>query len=249
MNAAAAAAFALPPALALGSFLNVVAVRVPAGRSLLHPPSSCGSCGHEIGWRDTVPVLSYLLLRGRCRHCDARFSALYPLVEATTAALIVVSIAVFGLTGYGLLAAGFCALLVTLSVIDLRHRIVPNRIVLPAAIVVLAVHTALDPSVAWLLGALGAAGFLFVAALAHPKGLGLGDVKLALVLGAMLGGSVFIALMVGFVSALVPSTVLFARHGGAARKMAIPLVPFLALGSTVALFFGDAIFDAYLGSF
>src|SRR5919109_920514 len=151
MTAAAAAAFALPPALALGSFLNVVAVRVPAGRSLLHPPSSCGSCGHEIGWRDTVPVLSYLLLRGRCRHCDARFSALYPLVEATTAALIVVSIAVFGLTGYGL----------------------------------------------------GAAGFLFVAALAHPKGLGLGDVKLALVLGAMLGGSVFIALMVGFVSALV----------------------------------------------
>jgi prepilin signal peptidase PulO-like enzyme (type II secretory pathway) len=248
MNAAAAA-FALAPALALGSFLNVVAARVPARRSLLRPPSSCGSCGHEIGWRDNIPILSFLLLHGRCRHCEAPISPVYPLVEAVTAALIVSCVAVYGPTPYACLAAGFCALLVTLSVIDARHRIVPNRIVLPAAATMLALHTALDPSLEWLLGAVGSSGFLFLAVLAYPKGLGMGDVKLALLLGAMLGATVSVALILGFVAALVPSVVLLARHGAAARKMALPLVPFLALGSLVALFFGQPILDVYLGRF
>jgi leader peptidase (prepilin peptidase)/N-methyltransferase len=248
MNAAAAA-FALAPALAIGSFLNVVAVRVPARRSILRPPSSCGSCGHEIGWRDNIPVLSYLLLRGRCRHCDAPVSVVYPLVEATSAALIVSCVAAFGPSPYAVLAAAFCALLVTLSVIDVRYRIVPNRIVLPAAAVTLVFHTALEPSVEWLLAALGASSFLFVAVLAHPKGLGMGDVKLALLLGAMLGATVPVALMLGFLSALVPSIILFTRHGLAARKMAVPLVPFLSLGAIVALFIGQGILDAYLGRF
>jgi leader peptidase (prepilin peptidase)/N-methyltransferase len=246
MNAAAAA-LALAPALAIGSFLNVVAVRVPARRSILRPPSSCGSCGHEIGWRDNIPVLSYLLLRGRCRHCDASISVVYPLVEALSAVLIAGCVAVFGPTPYAVLAAAFCALLVTLSVIDMRHRIVPNRIVLPAAAATLVFHTAIDPTPEWLLGALGASTFLFVAVLAHPKGLGMGDVKLALVLGAMLGAAVPVALMLGFLSALAPSLVLFARHGAAARKMAVPLVPFLSLGGIVALFFGQEILDAYVG--
>jgi leader peptidase (prepilin peptidase)/N-methyltransferase len=248
MNAAAAA-FALAPALALGSFLNVVAARVPARRSLLRPPSSCGSCGHEVGWRDNIPILSFLLLHGRCRHCEAPISPVYPLVEAVTAALIVSCVAVYGPTPYACLAAGFCALLVTLSVIDARHRIVPNRIVLPAAATMLALHTALDPSLEWLLGAVGSSVFLFLTVLAYPKGLGMGDVKLALLLGAMLGATVSVALMLGFVAALVPSVVLLARHGAAARKMALPLVPFLALGSLVALFFGQPILDVYLGRF
>ena len=126
---AAAAAFVLAPALALGSFLNVVVARVPARRSILRPPSSCGTCATEILWRDNIPVLSYLLLRGRCRHCDARISPVYPLVEAVTALLIVTCVAVYGPTPEAALAAGFCAVLVTLSVIDARHRIVPNRIV------------------------------------------------------------------------------------------------------------------------
>jgi leader peptidase (prepilin peptidase)/N-methyltransferase len=242
----AAAAFALAPALAVGSFLNVVAVRVPARQSLLRPASSCGSCGDEIGWRDNVPLLSYLLLRGSCRHCGAGISPIYPLVEATAAALIVACFAVFGATPYAALAAAFCAVLVTLSAIDLRHRIVPNRIVLPAALAVLVLHTLLDPSVAWLAGSLGAAVLLFFAVLAYPKGLGMGDVKLALLLGAMLGGSVAVALFLGFVAALVPSAVLFARHGTSARTMAIPLVPFLALGAVAALFGGEPLLDAYL---
>jgi prepilin signal peptidase PulO-like enzyme (type II secretory pathway) len=245
----AAALFVLAPGLALGSFLNVVAVRVPERRSLLRPPSSCGSCEQEIAWQDNIPIVSYLFLRGRCRNCDASISPLYPLVEAVTAVLIVACVATFGLTAYAALAAAFCAVLVTLSVIDLRHRIVPNRIVVPAAGVILLAHTLLDPSLAWLAGALGASGFLFLAVLAYPKGLGMGDVKLALLLGAMLGGTVFVALLLGFLASLVPTVVLFARHGTAARKMAIPLVPFLSLGAVVSLFFGGEIMDAYLSFF
>jgi leader peptidase (prepilin peptidase)/N-methyltransferase len=247
MNAAAAA-LALPPALALGSFLNVVAARVPLRRSVVRPSSACMGCGHELAWHDNVPLLSYALLGGRCRYCRAPISAVYPVVEAVTAALVVACIATFGLTAEGVLAAGFCALLVTLSAIDAEHRIVPNRLVLPAAAVVLVLHTLVDPSVEWLAAALAASGFLFVCVLLYPKGLGMGDVKLALLLGAMLGASVSVALLLGFVLALVPSLYLFLRHGRAARKMAIPLVPFLALGSVVAVFVGDTLLDAYLGT-
>ena len=248
MNAAAAA-FVLAPALALGSFLNVVVARVPARRSILRPPSSCGSCATEILWRDNIPVLSYVLLRGRCRHCDARISPLYPAVELVSALLIVACFAVFGATAWAALAAGFCAVLVALSAIDAQHRIVPNRIVLPSAAVALVAHTAIDPSLDWLVWSLIAAGGLFLVVLAYPKGLGMGDVKLALLLGAMLGASVTVALMIGLFAALVPSAVLVSRHGASARKMGVPLVPFLSLGAVVALFFGDALLDAYLALF
>lgn len=248
MNAAAAVV-ALGPALALGSFLNVVVARVPDRRSIVRPPSSCGECGTEIAWRDNVPVVSYVLLRGRCRHCDARISLLYPVVELVTAALVVACFAVFGATAWAALAAGFCAVLVALSVIDAQHRIVPNRIVLPAAAVALVAHTAIDPSLEWLAWGLAAAGALFLVVLAYPKGLGMGDVKLALLLGAMLGASVTVALMIGLFAALLPSAVLLSRHGATARKMGVPLVPFLALGAVVALFFGDALLGAYLSLF
>jgi len=245
----AAAAFVLAPALALGSFLNVVVARVPARRSLLRPPSSCGSCAREILWRDNVPVLSYVLLRGRCRHCEAPISVLYPLVEAVAAALIVTCAAVFGPTPEAVLAAGFCAVLVTLSAIDVQLRIVPNRIVVPAAAAALVFHTAIDPTSEWIISALLAAGLLFVVVLAYPKGLGIGDVKLALLLGAVLGASVSVALMLGLFAALVPATILVSRYGVAARKMGVPLVPFLSLGAVVALFLGERILNGYLGLF
>jgi prepilin signal peptidase PulO-like enzyme (type II secretory pathway) len=138
---------------------------------------------------------------------------------------------------------------VVLSVIDVNHRIVPNRVLLPAAAATLAAHTLIDPSPAWLLWALVASGALFLFVLADPTGLGMGDVKLALLFGAMLGASVTVGLMIGLFAALVPAAVLVSRHGGAVRKMGVPLVPFLAFGSVVALFFGDAILDAYLGLF
>ena len=117
----AAAALALAPALALGSFLTVVVTRVPARRSIVRPPSSCGSCAAEILWRDNVPLLSYALLRGRCRHCDARISPLYPAVELVSTALIVACFAVLGVTPQAALASAVCALLVTLSAIAARE--------------------------------------------------------------------------------------------------------------------------------
>jgi leader peptidase (prepilin peptidase)/N-methyltransferase len=153
----------------------------------------------------------------------------------------------FGFTWPAAVAAFFCTALVTVSATDVERRIIPNRIVLPAAAVVLVARTMLHPSVEWAAAGLGAALFLLVAALAYPGGMGMGDVKLALLLGVALGRSVPVALMVGMVSALVPSVVLFARHGSAARKMRIPFGPFLALGGVVALFAGTSLLHVYLG--
>ena len=242
----AVAAFFLAPGLAVGSFLNVLAARLPLKRSVVHPGSACMSCGTEIRWYDNVPLLSYVLLRGRCRSCGAGIGLRYPAVELTTALLVAGCVLAFGLTADAAVATLFCIALVAVSATDLEHRIIPNKIVLPAAAAVLAAQTALHPSPEWALGALGASGFLFVAALAYPAGMGMGDVKLALLMGAMLGRTVGVALMLGMIAALVPGIVLLARHGQKARKMGIPFGPFLALGSVVALFRGHAILDAYL---
>ena len=244
----ALAFFVVPPALAVGSFLNVVAARLPEGRSLVHPPSACGSCGTQIAWRDNVPVVSYLLLRGQCRSCGTRIGARYLAVELLTAFLVAACFLRFGLTADAFVAAFFCSALVVLSAIDVERRILPDKIVLPSAALVLAAQLVLHPSqwLEWILAPLGAAAFLFAALLAYPKGMGMGDVKLCLLLGAMLGKLVVVGLMIGMVAAFVPAVFLLARHGSAARKMAIPFGPFLAFGAIVALFFGDAILDAYL---
>jgi leader peptidase (prepilin peptidase) / N-methyltransferase len=246
---AALAAIAFVPGLALGSFLNVVAARVPLRRSVVSPGSACMSCAATLAWYDNIPIVSWVLLRGRCRSCAAPIPLKYPLVELATALLIGACVLAFGLSAYAAVAAFFCATLVAVSVTDLERRIIPNRIVLPATVVVLLAQTALEPSPEWALGALGASLFLFVALLAYPKGMGMGDVKLCLLLGAMLGKTVVVALMVGMVAALVPAVFLLARHGTAARKMGIPFGPFLALGAVVALFWGETLLDAYLGRF
>jgi leader peptidase (prepilin peptidase) / N-methyltransferase len=240
------AVLSLAPGLALGSFLNVVAARVPRRRSIVTPASACMDCGTELAWRDNIPLLSWVLLRGRCRHCRTRISALYPGVELATALLVAACVLDFGLSGRMVVAAYFCAVLVAVTATDLTHRIIPNRIVVPAAAVILVAQTALEPSPQWTLGALGASGFLFLAVLAYPAGMGMGDVKLALVMGAALGKTVAVAMMLGMVSALVPSVILLARHGSKARKMGVPFGPFLALGSVVALFFGDQLLSWYL---
>ena len=210
------AAVVLGPALAVGSFLNVVVARVPERRSL-GGRSGCPSCAAPIEWYDNIPVASYVVLRGRCRSCHTRISPLYPAVEIVTTLLVVAAFWRFGLTAYGALAAAFSAVLVALSAIDFKHRIVPNRIVVPAAAVTLVVHTLIDPSPEWALAAVGAASFFLAAALVYPSGLGMGDVKLALLLGAMLGRTVTLAIMFGLVFALVPSVVLLrpARGEGA----------------------------------
>jgi leader peptidase (prepilin peptidase) / N-methyltransferase len=243
------AAVAVLPGLAVGSFLNVVAARLPERRSIVFPGSACGACATPIAWYDNVPVVSYLLLRGRCRTCGTRIGLIYPAVELTTAALLAGCLLAFGLSLRTAAAAVFCAALVVITATDLTHRIVPNRVVLPAAAVVLALMTVADPSPRWAIAATAASGFLLAAALAYPSGMGMGDVKLALLMGAALGGTVSVALMFAMVAALIPSIVLLARHGSRARKMAIPFAPFLALGSVVALFAGDALVDAYLSVF
>ena len=240
------AAVVFAPALAVGSFLNVVASRLPLGRSVSKPRSACPHCGAEIRPRDNIPVVSYLLLRGRCRDCRASIGWRYPAVELSTAVFAAACAADFGLSLHALAAAIFCGALVTISATDIERRIVPNRVVLPATVVVLALMVAWKPSVEWPAAGLGASLFLLLAALAYPRGMGMGDVKLALLLGVAVGRTVPVALMAGMIAALVPSLVLFARHGAAARKMGIPFAPFLALGGIVALFAGHAIVDWYL---
>jgi leader peptidase (prepilin peptidase) / N-methyltransferase len=242
--------FVLPlvfvPGLAIGSFLGVVAARVPLRRSIVRPGSACMSCETEISWYDNVPVLSYALLRGRCRHCGVRIPPRDLAIELTTALLLVCCVLEFGLTAKAASAAIGCAALVVATATDLERRIVPNWVVLPAAAAVLVIQTVFYPSPQWALGAVGAAGFLFVAALAYPGGMGMGDVKLALLIGALLGKTTPVGIMLGLLLALVPSVVLIARHGSRARRIAIPFAPFLAAGAVIALFAGEAILHAYL---
>lgn len=247
----AAALLAFPPALALGSFLNVVVARLPERRSLLRPRSACQSCGTELTWYDNVPVLSYVLLRGRCRACGAPISVRYLLVELVTAILVAACFLRFGITGRAFVGGFFVAALVALSAIDFERRILPDRIVLPSTAIVLAAQIALFPdrTLEWVLSAFLASLFLFVAVVAYPRGMGMGDVKLALLLGAALGKTVAVGLMLGMLATMVVGIVLMARHGSAARKMAIPFGPFLALGSVIALFFGERILDGYMGLF
>jgi leader peptidase (prepilin peptidase) / N-methyltransferase len=237
------------PGLAVGSFLGVVASRVPLRRSIVRPGSACMHCGADVAWHENVPLLSFLLLRGRCRHCQARIPWRDPAVELATALLAAGCVLAFGFSGKAATAALACGALVVVTATDLEHRIVPNRVVLPAAAAVLALHTAVSPSPEWAIAALGTAAALLLLALAYPAGLGMGDVKLALLIGALLGRTAPLAIALGSVLALLPSVVLFARHGAAARKLAIPFAPFLALGSVISLFVGAQLMHAYLGAF
>jgi leader peptidase (prepilin peptidase)/N-methyltransferase len=203
------------------------------------------ACGQEIAWYDNVPLLSYALLRGRCRSCGAHIPLRYPAVELVTALLLAGCVWRFGLTGSAAVASFFCLALVAVSATDLEHRIIPNRIVVPAGAIVLAANTALHPGPQWAIGAFGASGFLLAAALAYRGGMGIGDVKLAFLMGAALGKTVPVALFVGMLAAMVPGVVLIVRHGRAARKMGVPFGPFLALGSVAALFAGHWLLHAY----
>jgi leader peptidase (prepilin peptidase)/N-methyltransferase len=168
------------------------------------------------------------------------------LVAAATALLAGASGAVYGFTAEAVIAAFFCSVLVIVTRTDFEHRLIPNRIVLPGAAVLLVARTLDEPSPAWALGALAAGVVLLLIVLVYPAGMGMGDVKLAAFLGAGLGASVVVAVFAGFVAAFVPAIVLLVRHGRAARRQAIPLGPFLALGGVIGLFFGDQILDWYL---
>lgn len=240
------AALALAPGLAVGSFLNVVAARVPRHLSIVAPRSACPSCGTQLTWYDNIPLVSYAVLRGRCRHCSAGISWRYPAVELLTGALIAAAAWRFGFTWDFPIAAVVLSVLVVVSATDLELRVIPNAVVVPAAAVVVAANSLVHPSAEWAVAGVGAAAFLLAAALAYPGGMGMGDVKLALLLGAACGRSVGVALLIAMISALVPALVLLLKHGAAARKMSIPFGPFLALGGAVALFAGAPVLEWYL---
>jgi leader peptidase (prepilin peptidase) / N-methyltransferase len=235
-----------------GSFLNVVAYRLPRGESLSRPRSRCPQCQTPIRPYDNVPVLSWLALRGRCRSCRAPISARYPLVEAMTGLLCAGVVLAKGADEDALLGLALVLLLVPITLIDLDHRIIPNRLTLLGAVVApaLLAFTAPDAIPEHLIAAVAAGGFFLLAVLAYPRGMGMGDVKLAAVLGLFLGRSVAPAVFIALVAGTLVGAVVIARKGTQeGRKTAVPFGPFLALGGVVALLAGDAMVDWYLTTF
>jgi leader peptidase (prepilin peptidase)/N-methyltransferase len=238
--------------LLVGSFLNVVIARLPEGESLMHPGSRCPHCGHPVRPYDNVPVLSWLWLRGRCRDCGEPISARYPLVEALTGVLCALVVVAKGADEDAWLGIALVLTLVPITFIDLDHRIIPNRIVGPSAVVALVILalTDVDALPDHLIAAVAAGGFFLLAALAYPRGMGMGDVKLAALLGLYLGSSVAPALLAAMLSGTLVGGAIIARKGVAeGRKTAVPFGPFLALGALVGLFAGPEIVDWYRDTF
>lgn len=243
-----------------GSFANVVVYRVPRRESLVHPRSRCPSCGAQIAARDNIPVVSWLLLRGRCRSCRAPISARYPAVEALTAllfALVALRMPVGGSRWDLLPYLPLVLVLVVLSFIDLEHRVLPNRIVIPS----LAVEIALFAVAAWrgpgldawvraLEGGAAAFAFFMALALVSPRGMGMGDVKLSALLGLSLGylgwGRLLVGFFLSFVLGALAGIALIAR-GRAGMKSHVPFGPSLALGAVIAILYGGPIVERWLG--
>jgi leader peptidase (prepilin peptidase) / N-methyltransferase len=235
----------------LGSFLNVVIHRLPRGESLVHPRSRCPSCGKQIAGYDNVPIVSWLLLRGRCRHCAARISPRYPVVELLTALVFAAVVLVRGFDDDLIIELPFVAALIGLAGIDLDHKLLPNKIVYPLAAwgVVAVLIADRDDIVEHLVAGAGAFLFLFVAVLAYPRGMGMGDVKLAGAMGIYLGVSVIPALLIAFLAGSVVGVAIIAREGAAARKKAVPFGIFLALGGVVGVLAGPELIDVYETNF
>jgi leader peptidase (prepilin peptidase)/N-methyltransferase len=239
--------------LLIGSFLNACAYRLPLGISVAYGRSFCPVCTTQIRAADNIPLVSWVVLRGRCRACGAPISWRYPLVEALTAVLFA---AVAALTGPGALLPLrllFLAALILVSDIDIAERIIPDVVILPVAVVGVVGMTVLDPGGGprwvWLVSGLGAAGFLLGAGLVYERlrgveGMGMGDVKLALCMGFFLGAAVIPALFIGFIVGALAGIVLLAR--GQSAKTAVPFGPFLASGAVVALICGNQLLHLYL---
>jgi leader peptidase (prepilin peptidase) / N-methyltransferase len=258
---AAMLALAFISGTAAGSFVSVVAHRVPRGESIVSPRSRCPNCAAQIGTLDNVPIVSWLLLRGRCRSCGERISARYPLVELGTGLAFVAAVVVHleaddglatGPDAFGL-AAGlvFIVVLAAITLADLDLRVIPNRILIAGALIGVPLVLAADPESAGerAISIAAAGGSLLLVAVAYPRGMGMGDVKLAALMGLYLGQAVAPGLLVGFLLGAVVGVGLLIRHGSAARKTAVPFGPFLALGAVIGLLQGDAIVDWYLDEF
>lgn len=231
----------------IGSFLNVVTHRVLLRRSLVHPGSRCPSCDSDVAPYDNVPVVSWLMLRGRCRRCEVRISPRYPAVELLTAMAFGSIAAARGFDGDLVLELPLVACLIALAGVDLDHRLLPNRIVYPMAAYGLVATAVVDSGhlVEHLIAGAGAFGFLFAAVLAYPRGMGMGDVKLAGAMGLYLGLSIVPAMLVAFVSGSMVGLGIIAREGAAGRKKAVPFGVFLALGGLVGVLAGPELIEVY----
>jgi leader peptidase (prepilin peptidase)/N-methyltransferase len=236
--------------LAVGSFATAVAHRVPRGITIGASRSQCPACGAQIAARDNVPVLGWLLLRGRARCCGARISPRYPLTELGVGLLFAATVLVYrddaAEAAIGLV---FVAMLAVVTLTDLEQRIIPNKVLIAAALICIAIVAPTDPGSLpeRAIAAAAAGGVFFLVALAYPAGMGLGDVKLAATMGLFLGRAVAPAILAGLLLGSLVGAVLLARHGSQARKMAIPFGPFLALGGVIGLLAGDQLIDLYLG--
>jgi leader peptidase (prepilin peptidase)/N-methyltransferase len=241
-------AFAAPFGLLIGSFLNVLAHRLPRGESLVAPGSHCPGCDTAIKPWDNIPVLSWIFLRGRCRHCAERISPRYPLVELTTAVVFAAVALAKGLNDDLVVLLPFAAMLIAVADIDLEHRIVPNKILLPMAVWGVAASAFVRPDALPELLIAGAAAFAFLlaAALIHPGGMGMGDVKLAGVMGLYLGASIAPALLAAFLSGSLVGVGMLVWHGAEGRKRGVPFAPFLALGGILALLVGPQLVHLYV---
>jgi leader peptidase (prepilin peptidase)/N-methyltransferase len=249
---AAAAVLAFLGGLIAGSFVTVVGYRVPRGESIVGPRSLCPACGAQIAAYDNVPVVSWLALRGRARCCGAGISARYPLTELALGALYAATVLVlWGEPTEIALGLVFVTVLAAVTLTDLERRIIPNKILAVGAAAAVAIAAVGDPGSLpeRAIAAVAAGGLLFVAALAYPRGMGLGDVKLAATMGLFLGREVGPAIFVSLLAGALVGAGMIAVEGASARKRAIPFGPFLALGGVVGLLYGHPLVDWYLGTF
>jgi leader peptidase (prepilin peptidase)/N-methyltransferase len=236
--------------LAAGSFATAVAHRVPRGISVAFARSQCPACGAQIAAYDNVPVVSWLLLRGRARCCGARISPRYPLTELAVGLLFAATVLVYRHeTAEAAIGLVFVTMLAIVTLTDLEQRIIPNKVLIAGAVLCVAIAAPTDPAglPERAIAAATAGGILFLVVLAYPAGMGLGDVKLVATMGLFLGRAVAPAILVALLAGSIVGLALIARHGSQARKMAIPFGPFLALGGVVGLLAGDQLIDLYLG--
>jgi leader peptidase (prepilin peptidase)/N-methyltransferase len=239
--------------LCIGSFLNVCAYRLPLGESVVHPRSRCTSCGRMLTWFDNLPVVSWVLLGGRCRTCRKPVSWMYPAVEIATALVFVVTYLTYGLTLLSLVRVIFGCALIVLFVTDLQHKILPNVITLPGIVIGLVCSVFLPPGwVSSLIGILVGGGVLFAIAEVYyrvrgQEGLGMGDVKLLAMIGAFLGWKLVLITLVfaSFTGSLAGGVLIASGRGG--MKYALPFGTFLAVGALLAATWGDPIADWYFG--
>jgi leader peptidase (prepilin peptidase)/N-methyltransferase len=239
--------------LAIGSFLNVCIHRLPRKASIVQPPSSCPNCGYMLRWFDNIPVVSYVMLGGRCRKCRTAISIRYPIVEVVTMAIFVLHYAVFGPDVILVPRLLFACVLIVLFAIDLEHHLLPNVITLPGIVVGLAFSTMIPPGlVDAIIGVLAGGGVLWLVGEAYyrysgQEGMGGGDVKMLAMIGAFLGWQLVVLTLVlsSVLGSVVGLLVILSKRGG--MKYALPYGTFLSLAALVSSLFGRQILDWYLG--